>query len=641
MQDSDKTKEQLIGELNKIRRKMAELQATEAKPLSTITASYKHESLYGEIVGKTSEAIFIAQDGLIKFKNQAFLELTGYSNDECLSSDSFLDFVHPDDREMLSRYHANRLQGDTTPYHYDFRIIHKDGKVKWGEMNSSLIMWEGMPAALCFIADITERRLAEEALKQSEKQLRAVIYGSPIPQFMIDRDHRVVYWNHALESISGVPSDKVIGTREHWKAFYIKPRPTMADLLVDGESDLVPDWYVGKYRKSKLIADAYEATDFFPTLGNDGKWLSFTVAAIRNLEGNVIGAVETLEDITEQKRAEEELFKSKEELEARVAERTAELLEAYEELESELEERCRVEDALRQSEVKFRTVAEHTYDWEYWIAPDGGFKYVSPSCERITGYSSDEFVNNPTLLSEIIHPQDKSNTCDPLDMTDSRGLVSVDFRIITRNGDIRWIAHVCQPIFDDEGRLLGRRASNRDITKRRLAEEELRNSEEKYRQIFDNSPLGIFHFNQNGTITACNDTFVQIIGSSREKLIGLNMVDDLKDDQLVAVVKRSLSGKVSHYEGEYASVTANKITPVKVDFSPLLGEGGVGIGGIGIAEDITERKKADDALRESEEKYRMVVERAGEGIIVAQNGILHVRKSQNTGNMWIRRAGIT
>ena len=115
---------------------------------------------------------------------------------------------------------------------------------------------------------------------------------------------------------------------------------------------------------------------------------------------------------------------------------------------------------MRQSEVKFRTVAEHTYDWEYWIAPDGGFKYVSPSCERITGYSSDEFVNNPTLLSEIIHPQDKSNTCDPLDMTDSRGLVSVDFRIITRNGDIRWIAHVCQPIFDDEGRLLGRRASN-------------------------------------------------------------------------------------------------------------------------------------------------------------------------------------
>ncbi|MGO8879716.1 MAG: PAS domain-containing protein, partial [Desulfomonilaceae bacterium] len=323
------------------------------------------------------------------------------------------------------------------------------------------------------MTETTENERSAEALKDSEEKLRAVIYGSPIPQFMIDQNHRVIHWNHALEAISGIKAETVIGTDQHWMAFYKDPRPCMADLMVDGESDLVPVWYAGKYRKSELIPDAYEATDFFPTLGNDGKWLSFTVAAIRDSEGNVIGAVETLQDITQQKRAEEALLKSKEELEERVKERTSKLLDAYEKMESDLEERVRMENLLRKSEVKFRTVANYPYDWEYWIAPDGSFKYISPSCERITGYAPDEFIDNPGLLSAITHPEDKLNVGSLLDMPDSRGPFSVDFRIITKNGDVRWIAHVCQPVFGDDGQLLGRRSSNREITERKLQEEAL------------------------------------------------------------------------------------------------------------------------------------------------------------------------
>ena len=115
MQDNDKTKEQLIKELREMRFEMAESTASESKLLATLMASRKHESLYFEIVERTSEAIFIAQDGLLKFKNHAFSELTGYSNDQYLPSDSFMDFVHPDDRQTLSRYHTNRLRGDVTP----------------------------------------------------------------------------------------------------------------------------------------------------------------------------------------------------------------------------------------------------------------------------------------------------------------------------------------------------------------------------------------------------------------------------------------------------------------------------------------------------------------------------------------------
>jgi PAS domain-containing protein len=102
----------------------------------------------------------------------------------------------------------------------------------------------------------------------------------------------------------------MIGTQQQWRAFYGKERPCMADLLVNRSADKVSKWYSGKYRKSDLIEEAYEATDFFPDLGKGGRWLRFTAAVIRDSRGELVGAVETLEDITEQKLAENALKKS-------------------------------------------------------------------------------------------------------------------------------------------------------------------------------------------------------------------------------------------------------------------------------------------------------------------------------------------
>lgn len=134
-----------------------------------------------------------------------------------------------------------------------------------------------------------------------------------------------------------------------------------------------------------------------------------------------------------------------------------------------------LEDSLRQMEVKFRTVADFTYNWECWIQPDGMFCYVSPSCERISGYSADEFMANPALLSEIMHPDDikawERHHQDSKLMVRRREL---EFRIIRRDGEVRWIEHACQAVVDGEGNFLGYRSSNRDITKRKNYEEELR-----------------------------------------------------------------------------------------------------------------------------------------------------------------------
>jgi PAS domain S-box-containing protein len=185
-----------------------------------------------------------------------------------------------------------------------------------------------------YARDITERKLAEEAVRESEQKLKAAVYGSPIPQFVIDRNHRVVYWNKALEEISGLRAEEMVNTDNHWLAFYKEKRPCMCDLLVDRHANSIPEWYGAQYRKSRLVADAYEVTDFFPHLGDGGKWLFFTAVSINDSDGNVIGAMETLEDVTGRIKAEMEIHQLNEELEKRVVDRTAQLQAANKELEA-------------------------------------------------------------------------------------------------------------------------------------------------------------------------------------------------------------------------------------------------------------------------------------------------------------------
>ena len=143
-------------------------------------------------------------------------------------------------------------------------------------------------------------------------------------------------------------------------------------------------------------------------------------------------------------------------------------------LELEIAERKQADEALRESEERFRTVADFTHDCEYWIAPDGRVLYVSPSCERITGYGPEEFVNDPELFVKIVHPDDHSIVVDHIREEQSlKRLPSMDFRITTRSGEERWISHVCQAVYGADGTYLGRRGSNRDISKRKKMEEEL------------------------------------------------------------------------------------------------------------------------------------------------------------------------
>lgn len=145
----------------------------------------------------------------------------------------------------------------------------------------------------------------QQACPDSGIALTQLVEGNPVATIVIDASHRVTHWNRACAVLTGVPAEKMIGRSEQWRAFYDSARPIMADLVVDGVlEDGVDRYYHGKFAKSALIADAYEAEDFFPSFGQGGRWLFFTAAALRDADGRIVGAIETLQDVTERRRAE-------------------------------------------------------------------------------------------------------------------------------------------------------------------------------------------------------------------------------------------------------------------------------------------------------------------------------------------------
>ena len=138
------------------------------------------------------------------------------------------------------------------------------------------------------------------------------------------------------------------------------------------------------------------------------------------------------------------------------------------ELTAEIAQRQVVEQSLRHSEERFRTVAEFAYDWEYWIGPEQTYIYISPSCERVTGYPAADFFDDPHLMSKITFPEDRGLIESHFDNELQEDAPHVmDFRIRAKDGTVRWINHICQPVYGDDGRFLGRRACNRDISDRK------------------------------------------------------------------------------------------------------------------------------------------------------------------------------
>lgn len=167
----------------------------------------------------------------------------------------------------------------------------------------------------------------EELLDESGIDLHEIMSVSPVPQFVINTDHNIIYWNRALEKLSKIKADNILGTNKQWKVFYNTERPCMADFIVDGCLEEIPKWYSTKNNRSKFVlryhgnsesetlGNSCEAVAFFPLMSEKGKWLHFTADAIKNSKGEVIGAVETFKDVSKHIHLQDEFMKITEEKE--------------------------------------------------------------------------------------------------------------------------------------------------------------------------------------------------------------------------------------------------------------------------------------------------------------------------------------
>lgn len=273
------------------------------------------------------------------------------------------------------------------------------------------------------------------------------------------------------------------------------------------------------------------------------------------------------------------------------------------ELEKEATDRRRPEEARFKSEEWFRTVADFTFDWEYWIGPDGKYVYVSPSCERITGYRPDEFQKDSGLLEAITHPDDRAVVAKHLgEELKSRHVLSFDFRIIPRSGEEKWIAHICQQVYGTDESLLGRRASNRDVTDRKHAEEALRQSEARYKGIVEHTVNGVAVYRavddaQDFVFVDFNKAGERIEKIKRDKIIGRSVLEvfpGVKEFGLFEVMQRVwATGRPEHHP--VSLYKDNRISGWRDNFVYKLPSGEI----VAVYSDETESKQAEEALREA------------------------------------------
>lgn len=488
------------------------------------------------------------------------------------------EFIHPDDLGLLQK--AIKISHDGAVVEWTtIRFRKKDGDYVFIEFYGAPIITEGKISGIQVIGrDISERKRAEDERKIRDDLLTAILESMIAGVVIIDpENHTIVDVNAIAADMIGVNKEEIIGSV---CTSYICP-------ALEGACPITDLHHVVD-RSEKIL------------LKSDGGKCPVIKSVVPIILNERTYLLESFIDISELTRAKE---------------------------------------ALIESEEKYRMLADYTYDWEYWIDTDESVRYTTPSCERITGYTQNEFYTTRRLINNILYPDDQDAMAHHM----SRFFVpqkpeSVDFRIIHRDGRIRWIGHVCQPIYNAKGEFIGRRASNRDITERKLVEEAYRETSRRLAEIIDFLPDPTMVIDKDGVVVAWNRAMEVMSGISALEILSkgehsyrawiAGNTDPILIDYVLHQDMEGIKAEYPkvHIEGNIVK-TEKDITRVDgtclslwISATPLIDQEGKVTGAIESIRDVTHQKKIARALRESKEYLDSVINTLADPLFIKDRG---------------------
>jgi len=280
---------------------------------------------------------FVHAGKRVLFANAAMRRLLGYTQ-QALQEMDFYAWATPAGQAAL-RYYGQRCLSDPGEQPaFEAEALTASCALRYLELSARRVQENDRLFAVVTCQDLSDIRHVQGSLLDMGQVLHQIIENNPVATFVIDAEHRVTQWNAACAKLTGTEAAELLGKAGAWRAFYPERRPVLADLLVDGVMESAREQYYGsKCWPSPLIAGAFEAETFFPGIGESGRWLYFTAAPLTNAHGKLTGAIETLQDVTHRHLAEEAMQRHRDELEAMVADRTAEMMGMHQELEAFLE----------------------------------------------------------------------------------------------------------------------------------------------------------------------------------------------------------------------------------------------------------------------------------------------------------------
>jgi PAS domain S-box-containing protein len=528
--------------------------------------------------------------------------------------DLWWETIAPDDRDRVQAEWRAAVDGGRR-FESEYRIVRPDGSVRWVRDGCVLVrdeqgrplFWQGV------MSDITRSKRAEEALRESESRYRALVENLPAVVYVVahDDDRRTLYVSPQVERALGYSREEWLDQPDIWMEL-LHPDDREKTLAAhDLHNETGEPWS----REYRLIA-------------SDGRavWFRDVATLVRDPLGGPLHWQGVQLDITELKLAEEELRKARDQLEIRVAERTAELEEANALMGLEIAERRRAEEELRAAEQKFRHLTERipavTYIWETESASPAPHEfYTSPRIEDVLGFTADEWNAEADFWMSRLHPDDRNRVIAASIRSETTGEpFSEEYRYLAKDGHIVWVLDEAVLMARDElGRPKTFHGLMLDITDRVRSKEELRAAEEKYRTLVEQLPAITYVELPTSTPDESPLVYVspqvrQILGYDPDELMSdpghfsRVLHPDDRDRVFAANVHSEETGET--FDVEYRVFARDGHVVWFHSRGELVRDAaGRPLYWHGVALDITERKQTEESLRELEERYRSVVGR--------------------------------